>query len=257
MTDKSTAQQTDVSTDSVTQELISSTNTNTNIAALKASPVFGWLFAGTDLLSSALDQAAGLVSQKLDETHEAIQSMQNKGLEVESELKRVLNPFAWMDSAQQVVTSNPLLSLLPGAQKRQKKAQQIELLNAKVELLVEQVALLAAKEAAAKAKKAPTAKAEAKETAATTAPKTTAPKKASRSTSTKRSTTKTAASKSTATKPTASNAATAKSSSAKATTTRKRATTASRKATTATKASSAKGDSTAQAVQSTENKSSE
>lgn len=151
MTDKSTAQKTDVSADSVTQELISSTNTN--ITALKASPVFGWLFAGTDLLSSTLDQAAGLVSQKLDETHEAIQSMQDKGLEVESELKRVLNPFAWMDSAQQMVTSNPLLSLLPGAQKRQKKAQQIELLNAKVELLVEQVALLAAKEAAAKAKK--------------------------------------------------------------------------------------------------------
>lgn len=246
MTDKSTAQKTDVSADSVTQELISSTNTN--IAALKASPVFGWLFAGTDLLSSTLDQAAGLVSEKLDETHEAIQSMQDKGLEVESELKRVLNPFTWVDSAQQMVTSNPLLSLLPGAQKRQKKAQQIELLNAKVELLVEQVALLAAKEAAAKAKKAPTAKAEAKETAASTAPKTTAPKTASRSASTKRSTTKTAASKSTATKPTVSKAATAKSSSTKATTTRKRTTTA-------TKASSSKEESTVQGTQSAENKS--
>lgn len=246
MTNKSTAQKTEVSTDSVTQELIASGNSN--ISALKASPVFGWLFAGTDLLSSTLDQAAGLVSQKLDETHEAIQSMQDKGLEVESELKRVLNPFAWMDSAQQMVTSNPLLSLLPGAQKRQKKAQQIELLNAKVELLVEQVALLAAKEAAAKAKKAPTAKAEANDTAASTAPKTTAPKTASRSTSTKRSTTKTAASKSTATKPTVSKAATAKSSSTKATTTRKRTTTA-------TKTSSTKEESTVQGTQSAENKS--
>ncbi len=246
MTDKSTAQKTDVSADSVTQELISSTNTN--ITALKASPVFGWLFAGTDLLSSTLDQAAGLVSQKLDETHEAIQSMQDKGLEVESELKRVLNPFAWMDSAQQMVTSNPLLSLLPGAQKRQKKAQQIELLNAKVELLVEQVALLAAKEAAAKKKKVPTAKAEAKETAASTAAKKTAPKTASRSTSTKRSTAKTAASKSTATKPTATKATTAKSSSTKATTTRKRTTTA-------TKASSTKEESTVQGTQAAENKS--
>ncbi len=250
MTDKSTAQKTDVSADSVTQELISSTNTN--ITALKASPVFGWLFAGTDLLSSTLDQAAGLVSQKLDETHEAIQSMQDKGLEVESELKRVLNPFTWVDSAQQMVTSNPLLSLLPGAQKRQKKAQQIELLNAKVELLVEQVALLAAKEAAAKAKKVPTAKAEAKaeakETAASTAAKKTAPKTASRSTSTKRSTAKTAASKSTATKPTATKATTAKSSSTKATTTRKRTTTA-------TKASSTKEESTVQGTQAAENKS--
>ena len=242
MTDKITVQKTDVSADSVTQELISSTSTN--ISALKASPVFGWLFAGTDLLSSTLDQAAGLVSQKLDETHEAIQSMQNKGLEVESELKRVLNPFAWMDSAQQMVTSNPLLSLLPGAQKRQKKVQQIELLNAKVELLVEQVALLAAKEAAAKAKKAPTAqvKTEASKTAASTAPKA-----ASRVTSTKRSTGKTAASKSTATKPT-SKAAPTKSSGAKATTARKRTTTA-------TKASSAKEESTVQDTQSTENKS--
>ncbi|WP_394223233.1 hypothetical protein [Alteromonas gracilis] len=126
----------------------------TKSSTLKSSPLFGWLYAGSDLLSAKLDHAAGVVSQKIDETHETINAMQVKGLEVEGELRRTLNPFAIVDTAQKLVTSTPLFSLLSGGQKRQQKEHQLEVLNAKVDLLVEQVALLAAKEAAQKAAEA-------------------------------------------------------------------------------------------------------
>ncbi|MEM7421841.1 MAG: hypothetical protein AAF364_19340 [Pseudomonadota bacterium] len=128
----------------------------TSSSSLKSSPLFGWLFAGSDLLSAKLDQAAGMVSQKIDDTHETIMAMQAKGMEVESELKRTLNPFSLVDTAQKLVTANPIFSVLSGGQKRQQKEQQLALLNAKVDLLVEQVALLAAKEAAAKVEQSTT-----------------------------------------------------------------------------------------------------
>ena len=129
----------------------SSVLNSTASSPLKSSPLFGWLYAGSDLLSAKLDHAAGVVSQKIDDTQETINAMQAKGLEVESELKRTLNPFAIVDAAQKLVASTPLFSAFSGGQKRQQKEQQLELLSAKVDLLVEQVALLAAKEAAKKA----------------------------------------------------------------------------------------------------------
>ena len=80
----------------------------------KSSPLFGWLYAGTDLISAKLDQAAGMVSQKIDETQENINAMQAKGLEVESELRQTLNPFALVDAAQKFVSSTPLFSVFSG-----------------------------------------------------------------------------------------------------------------------------------------------
>jgi hypothetical protein len=157
------------SVESATDVTLASVNGSTS-SLLKSSPLFGWLFAGSDLLSAKLDQAAGVVSKKIDDTHETIMSMQAKGAEVESELKRTLNPFSLIDSAQKLVTDNPLFNVLAGGQKKQHKAQQLAALNAKVDLLVEQVALLAAKEAAAKIAKA-------SESSTTTAPKRTASSK--------------------------------------------------------------------------------
>ncbi|GFD84354.1 hypothetical protein KUL150_04130 [Alteromonas sp. KUL150] len=124
----------------------------TAVSPFKSSPLFGWLYAGTDLIAARLDQAAGMVSQKIDDTQETINAMQAKGLEVESELRQTLNPFALVDVAQKFVTSTPLFSVLSGGQRRQQKEHQLEALNAKVDLLVEQVALLAAKEAAKQVK---------------------------------------------------------------------------------------------------------
>jgi hypothetical protein len=181
----------------------------TSSSSLKSSPLFGWLFAGSDLLSAKLDQAAGMVSQKIDDTHETIMAMQAKGMEVESELKRTLNPFSLVDTAQKLVTANPIFSVLSGGQKRQQKEQQLALLNAKVDLLVEQVALLAAKEAAAKVEKSTTKeeapkasstkRAPAKAKTTTTRTRATAAKaatpKASTKTAAPKTSTKTAASK--------------------------------------------------------------
>ena len=177
-------------------------------SSIKSSPLFGWLAAGSDLIAAKLDTAAGMVSQRIDDTHEAIQTMQAKGLEVESELKRTLNPMAIVDTAQKIVLGNPVVSALSGSKKRQKKDKQLALLNAKVDLLVEQVALLAAKQAAAKAS----------EKAAT------------------KSTTKSAAAAKPATaKATDAKAATTKAPARKASTTRKSSTTTKRSTSTAAK----------------------
>ena len=206
----------------------------TTVSPLKSSPLFGWLFAGSDLLSAKLDQAAGVVSQRIDDTHETINAMQVKGLEVESELRRTLNPFALVDTAQKLVASTPLFSALSGGQKRQKKEQQLEMLSAKVDLLVEQVALLAAKEAAKKAEATSTAS---KATATKSAASKSASAKSTTTSSTttgtrKASTAKTAASSSSSTKKAATGTANkrtgAKSTAAKSTA---RKTTANTKAT--------------------------
>ena len=231
-------------------ETNSTTLNGTTVSPLKSSPLFGWLFAGSDLLSAKLDQAAGVVSQRIDDTHETINAMQAKGLEVESELRRTLNPFNLVDTAQKMVASTPLFSALSGGQKRQQKEQQLEMLSAKVDLLVEQVALLAAKEAAKKAEATSTASKSAANKGATSkgaSAKSTTTSSATTGTR-KPSTAKTATSSSSSTKKTSAETAskrTAAKSSAAKTTARK--TTVSPKATptkSATKSASGSSETT-------------
>ncbi|CAI2390581.1 hypothetical protein [Alteromonas macleodii] len=225
----------------------STTLNGTTPSSLKSSPLFGWLFAGSDLLSSKLDQAAGVVSQKIDNTQETINAMQAKGLEVESELRRTLNPFALVDTAQKLVASTPLFSALSGGQKRQQKEQQLEMLSAKVDLLVEQVALLAAKEVAKKAEVTSTAsKATANNRTATKSssakPTTTGTRKSSKA----KTTTTTAASSPSATKKAATGTANkrtvAKSTAAKSTARKTTASTKASPAKSTTKSTSASSD---------------
>jgi len=225
----------------------STTLNGTTPSSLKSSPLFGWLFAGSDLLSAKLDQAAGVVSQKIDNTQETINAMQAKGLEVESELRRTLNPFALVDTAQKLVASTPLFSALSGGQKRQQKEQQLEMLSAKVDLLVEQVALLAAKEVAKKAEVTSTAsKATANNRTATKSssakPTTTGTRKSSKA----KTTTTTAASSPSATKKAATGTANkrtvAKSTAAKSTVRKTTASTKASPAKSTTKSTSASSD---------------
>ncbi|MCG7637212.1 MAG: hypothetical protein VXW48_11355 [Pseudomonadota bacterium] len=240
------------STESVsTVDQDSSVLNGTATSPLKSSPLFGWLYAGSDLLSAKLDHAAGVVSQKIDDTQETINSMQAKGLEVESELRRTLNPFALVDAAQKLVASTPLFSAFSGGQKRQQKEQQLELLSAKVDLLVEQVALLAAKEAAKKAE----AKSAASKTAA---PKNTSPKstQATRSTSTKSSSTASSTSrarKASTTKSAAASSSTTKKASAGTTNKRTAAKSTTTKSAAQKKAASAEATSTKSATDTTKN----
>lgn len=240
------------STESVsTVDQDSSVLNGTATSPLKSSPLFGWLYAGSDLLSAKLDHAAGVVSQKIDDTQETINSMQAKGLEVESELRRTLNPFALVDAAQKLVASTPLFSAFSGGQKRQQKEQQLELLSAKVDLLVEQVALLAAKEAAKKA--------EAKSVASkTAAPKNTSPKstQATRSTSTKSSSTASSTSrarKANTTKSASASSSTTKKASAGTTNKRTAAKSTTTKSAAQKKAASAEATSTKSATDTTKN----
>ena len=240
------------STESVsTVDQDSSVLNGTATSPLKSSPLFGWLYAGSDLLSAKLDHAAGVVSQKIDDTQETINSMQAKGLQVESELRRTLNPFALVDAAQKLVVSTPLFSAFSGGQKRQQKEQQLELLSAKVDLLVEQVALLAAKEAAKKAE----AKSAASKTAA---PKNTSPKstQATRSTSTKSSSTASSTSrtrKASTTKSAAASSSTTKKASAGTTNKRTAAKSTTTKSAAQKKAASAEATSTKSATDTTKN----
>lgn len=155
--------------------------------SLKSSPIFGWFYAGAEMLTAELDQVASLVSKQIDKTSETLQEMQSKGIEVEADLRRSLSPFVFLDAAQNLVKSTSVYSMLSGGQKQQRKAQQIDELSAKVDVLVEQVALLAAKEAAKEAVKQAEKKAAPKRAPAKTAPKAVA------KATTKASTTKTAA----------------------------------------------------------------
>ena len=170
----------------------------------KSSPFFGWLTAGADLITAQLESAANTVSQRLDDTHEAFESMQVKGKQVETELKQTWHPATVIDSAQQLVSTLPVVSMLFGNKRQTNRELQLDALSAKVDLLVEQVAILAAKQAAEKAK-AETAKSPRKTSAskASSPAKTTAGSKsaATKSTTAKRGST--AASKTSASKTTA------------------------------------------------------
>jgi len=175
----------------------------------KSSPFFGWLTAGADLITAQLESAANTVSQRLDDTHEAFESMQVKGKQVETELKQTWHPATVIDSAQQLVSTLPVVSMLFGNKRQTNRELQLDALSAKVDLLVEQVAILAAKQAAEKAK-AETAKSPRKTSAskASSPAKTTAGSKsaAAKSTTAKRGSTaasKTSASKTSASKTTA------------------------------------------------------
>lgn len=214
----------------------------------KSSPFFGWLTAGADLITAQLESAANTVSQRLDDTHEAFESMQVKGKQVETELKQTWHPATVIDSAQQLVSTLPVVSMLFGNKRQTNRELQLDALSAKVDLLVEQVAILAAKQAAEKAK-AETAKSPRKTSAskASSPAKTTAGSKsaATKSTTAKRGSTaasKTSASKTTAVKRTGASNATKTKATASTTSTQPAAKKASAaQATTASNTASAAG----------------
>jgi hypothetical protein len=223
--------------------------------SLKSSPIFGWFYAGADMLSAELDQVAGLVSKQIDKTSETLQEMQSKGIEVEADLRRSFSPFLFFDAAQNLVKSTSVYSMLSGGQRQQRKAQQIDELSAKVDALVEQVALLAANEAVKQAEKKEAPKRAPTKTATKAAPKKAAKAsttKTTAATASKASQGKTTASvtvKATATKPSAKT--TAPKTSAKATASKTSAKAAASKAVAKTKESEAEASTPAKAASAT------
>ncbi len=149
-----------------------------------ASPLFGWLEAGSDMMAAQLSQVTDTVNKRIDETHALFEELQARGEVMDKQIKTQLSPSQMFSSFQELVMANPIFSLLGTDNLQSKREQQIDVLSAKVDLLIEQVALLAAKQAAEKkAEEKPAAK-----------PKRTTTRRKTSTASTKSSTTSSAAS---------------------------------------------------------------
>jgi hypothetical protein len=115
------------------------------------SPLFAWFEAGLGLVADQVTQANQQVQQTLNESQHALNELASRGEQVESQLRKAVDPAQWCEVWRQ----SPLHHWMPNfTTPRQKRAAQIDVLSGKVDLLVEQVALLAAKQAAAKSQDA-------------------------------------------------------------------------------------------------------
>lgn len=123
------------------------------------SPLFGWLEAGSDMMAAQLSQVTDTVNKRIDETHALFEELQARGEVMDKQIKTQLSPSHMFSSFQELVMANPIFSLFGSDNRHNKREQQIDVLSAKVDLLIEQVALLAAKQAAEKkAEEKPAAK---------------------------------------------------------------------------------------------------
>ncbi len=125
----------------------------------RPSPFLGWFEAGADLLAAQLSKVTATVNHKIDESHQMFDELQHKGEDIDARLRATLNPQSVINVLQDAVVHNPIVSAItPGRTQKRVREAQLEVLSAKVDALVEHVALLAAKQAAAKAKAAEQAK---------------------------------------------------------------------------------------------------
>ena len=107
----------------------------------------GWFEAGIGMFTDQLNAANQQVQHKVDESQKTLDELAARGAEVEAQIRKTVDPSQLLELWRQ----SPLHHWMPTfTTPRQKRAMQIEALSAKVDLLVEQVALLAAKQAAAK-----------------------------------------------------------------------------------------------------------
>ncbi|GGW94942.1 hypothetical protein [Alteromonas halophila] len=148
------------------------------------SPLLGWMSAGADLVSEQVEQVTDMVSKQLDATHALFEELQQRGESVDDQLRETLSPSSVFSSLQTLMMANPLFSLFSGSKKASVREQQLEVLSAKVDLLVEQVALLAAKKAAEQNASATPAKTSAGSAAQSTTKKSTSRKSSTASKST-------------------------------------------------------------------------
>ncbi|OFC71007.1 hypothetical protein [Alteromonas confluentis] len=117
-------------------------------------PLTGWLEAGSELVAEQLAGVTKQVNAHIENQQRTIDELQARGAVLDAKIKQALSPATVLDNVEQMVKANPLWSLVPTFNnKGAKRAEQLDALSAKVDLLVEQVALLAAKEAKVKAEK--------------------------------------------------------------------------------------------------------
>lgn len=133
---------------------------------------FGWLGAGFSLVTDRVDAINQRVGNELTAINDSLTALSQRGEQVEAALCKQFRPIASLAQAKNKLQESSMPfgifdSVNPFKAKSRKTDQRIALLSAKVDLLVEQVALLAAKEATARqaAKKKATAAAKAQTTA--------------------------------------------------------------------------------------------
>ncbi len=125
----------------------------------RPSPFLGWFEAGADLLAAQLSKVTATVNHKIDESHQMFDELQHKGEDIDAKLRSTLNPQSVLNAIQDAVVHNPIVTAMtPGRSQQRVREAQLDVLSAKVDALVEHVALLAAKQAAAKATAAKQAK---------------------------------------------------------------------------------------------------
>ena len=117
-------------------------------------PLTGWLEAGSELIAEQLAGVTKQVNTHIENQQRTLDELQARGAVIDAKIKHALSPATVFDNVEQMIKANPLWSLVPSFNsKPSRRAAQLDALSAKVDLLVEQVALLAAKEAKAKAEK--------------------------------------------------------------------------------------------------------
>ena len=115
-------------------------------------PLTGWIEAGSELIAEQLSGVTEQINRQLDAQKKSFDELQQRGASMDAHLRSSLSPSAVLANMEQLVKTSPLWSLVPSfTAKRDKREQQLDVLSAKVDVLVEQVALLAAKQAQEKA----------------------------------------------------------------------------------------------------------
>lgn len=151
------------------------------------NPLQEWFEAGMGLMAEQANFVTDQINKKKEESNTLINELSAKGEEVEARMRETLNPKQLWETTM----SNPFFSLLPSFNRKSQREQKLEALSAKVDLLVEQVALLAAKQAAEKssAKAKPATATSEKPAAKTTTRRTASKSTTSSGTTTRRRTT--------------------------------------------------------------------
>ncbi|GEM_PF-1644335 len=111
-----------------------------------------WLSAGVGLIFSQVEDAMTSVNEFLNQSKSMFEELQARGEKIDEKLRQSRQSKSFLDMAKDIAPNVPSFSFLPCQRAAEKRTQDLEALSSKVDALIEQVALLAAKRAAQKVK---------------------------------------------------------------------------------------------------------
>lgn len=109
-----------------------------------------WLSAGVGLIFSQVEDAMTSVNEFLNQSKETFEELQARGEKIDEKLRQSRQSTSFFGLAKDIVPNVPSFSFLPCQRAAEKRTQELDALSSKVDALIEQVALLAAKRAAQK-----------------------------------------------------------------------------------------------------------